>query len=59
MKISLFRNKAPSFNPELLKLTLKNFSSIQSMLLVPLTLFNGFEQAFIVAVFSKVYLVYD
>ncbi|PAV61915.1 hypothetical protein WR25_19034 [Diploscapter pachys] len=50
------RNKAPSFNPELLKLTLKNFSSIQSMLLVPLTLFNGFEQAFIVAVFSKAYV---
>ncbi|CAB3404330.1 unnamed protein product [Caenorhabditis bovis] len=50
------RKYAPSCTSEILSLMLKNLLNIRCILLVPLTIFNGLEQAFIVGVFTKAFV---
>lgn len=45
---------AQKFNSEIFYLMLKHLINIKFMLLVPLTIFNGLEQAFLVGVYTKV-----
>ncbi|RCN27683.1 hypothetical protein ANCCAN_26578 [Ancylostoma caninum] len=47
------RSKAPVFDAAVLKQTLMNFKNMRIMLLVPLTVFNGVEQAFVAGIFTK------
>lgn len=54
LQIVYFRSKAPVFDAEVLKQTLMNFKNMRLMLLVPLTVFNGVEQAFVAGIFTKV-----
>uniref|UniRef100_A0A7E4V181 Potassium channel regulatory protein unc-93 n=1 Tax=Panagrellus redivivus TaxID=6233 RepID=A0A7E4V181_PANRE len=48
--------KAPHFTLDVLRLTLRNLRRPKPMLLVPLTVFNGIEQAFAVGVYTKAYV---
>lgn len=50
----IFRGKAPIFDAPILKQTWKNCRNPKIMLLVPLTVFNGVEQAFVIGIFTKV-----
>ncbi|WKX96178.1 hypothetical protein Q1695_012545 [Nippostrongylus brasiliensis] len=50
------RSKAPIFDAPILKQTLKNGKNVKVMLLVPLTVFNGVEQAFVIGVFTKAFV---
>ncbi|KHJ92886.1 hypothetical protein OESDEN_07214 [Oesophagostomum dentatum] len=50
------RSKAPVFHAETLKQTVMNFKNTRIMLLVPLTVFNGVEQAFVVGIFTKAFI---
>ncbi|XGW10154.1 hypothetical protein V3C99_011993 [Haemonchus contortus] len=50
------RGKAPIFDAPILKQTLKNCRNPKIMLLVPLTVFNGFEQAFVIGIFTKAFV---
>ncbi|CAJ0581376.1 unnamed protein product, partial [Mesorhabditis spiculigera] len=52
-KDTVNRQKKPSFDAQILKQSLKNFANIKVLLLIPLTLFNGLEQAFVVGVYTK------
>ncbi|PIO54494.1 hypothetical protein TELCIR_24142, partial [Teladorsagia circumcincta] len=45
--------KAPIFDAPILKQTLMNCTNTKIMLLVPLTVFNGVEQAFVIGIFTK------
>ncbi|KRY79433.1 putative potassium channel regulatory protein unc-93, partial [Trichinella pseudospiralis] len=66
MVLSLFLNqlrkdlsnskKKPRFNFEVWKTTIKHLKQPRTLLLIPLTIFNGMEQAFIAADFSKGYV---
>lgn len=47
------RGKAPIFDAPILKQTWKNCRNPKIMLLVPLTVFNGVEQAFVIGIFTK------
>lgn len=50
------KTKAPHFTLDVLKLTLKNLRRPKPLLLVPLTVFNGLEQAFAVGLYTKAYV---
>ncbi|KIH44889.1 hypothetical protein ANCDUO_25078 [Ancylostoma duodenale] len=50
------RSKAPVFDAAVLKQTLMNFKNMRIMLLVPLTVFNGVEQAFVAGIFTKAFV---
>ncbi|CAD6195592.1 unnamed protein product [Caenorhabditis auriculariae] len=50
------RSKKPSFNAEIIRLFWQNLVNVRAMLLVPLTIFNGIEQAFIAGVFTKAFV---
>ncbi|CAJ0945627.1 unnamed protein product, partial [Mesorhabditis belari] len=52
-KDTINRTKKPQFNAQILKLSLKNFANVKVLLLIPLTIFNGLEQAFVVGVYTK------
>ncbi|MFH4983877.1 hypothetical protein AB6A40_010586, partial [Gnathostoma spinigerum] len=52
----IYRQKKPNFTAHILKATLENLKSPITLLLIPLTIFNGFEQAFIVGLFTKAYI---
>lgn len=47
---------APRFSADVFKLTLKNLKRPKPLLLIPLTLFNGIEQAFAVGLYTKAYV---
>uniref|UniRef100_A0AC35TLD6 MFS domain-containing protein n=1 Tax=Rhabditophanes sp. KR3021 TaxID=114890 RepID=A0AC35TLD6_9BILA len=55
-KDALIKGTPLSFRPEMLKATMRSFKKIKVLLLVPLTIFNGFEQAFIVGLYTKAYV---
>uniref|UniRef100_A0A915DDD1 Uncharacterized protein n=1 Tax=Ditylenchus dipsaci TaxID=166011 RepID=A0A915DDD1_9BILA len=48
--------KAPKFTAEVLRLTLKNLRKPKPLLLIPLTIFSGIEQAFAVGFYTKAYV---
>ncbi|PIO68051.1 hypothetical protein TELCIR_10178 [Teladorsagia circumcincta] len=50
------RGKAPMFDAPILKQTLMNCRNAKIMLLVPLTVFNGVEQAFVIGIFTKAFV---
>ncbi|CAB03760.3 Putative potassium channel regulatory protein unc-93 [Caenorhabditis elegans] len=50
------RKMAQKFNSEIFYLMLKHLINIKFMLLVPLTIFNGLEQAFLVGVYTKAFV---
>ncbi|VDN59964.1 unnamed protein product [Dracunculus medinensis] len=50
------RKKAPLFSFEIMTTMLRNLTKPKPLLLVPLTIFNGIEQAFIVGLFTKAYV---
>ncbi|GMT13702.1 hypothetical protein PFISCL1PPCAC_4999, partial [Pristionchus fissidentatus] len=50
------RNNTPVFDAEILKLMLDNLKNIKMYLLVPLTIFNGLEQAFVVGLYTKAFV---
>ncbi|ETN76370.1 hypothetical protein NECAME_11724 [Necator americanus] len=49
------RSRAPVFDAAVLKQTFVNFKNMKIMLLVPLTVFNGVEQAFLAGIFTKIW----
>ncbi|KAI6172159.1 putative potassium channel regulatory protein unc-93 [Aphelenchoides besseyi] len=54
LKRDEIRNKKPpKFSAEVLILTLRNLQKPKVLLLIPLTIFNGVEQAFIVGVYPR------
>jgi hypothetical protein len=57
-QILMFSKKPPKFTAEVLTLTLKNLQKPKVLLLIPLTIFNGIEQAFAVGVYTKVIVFY-
>lgn len=66
MIVSMFLNslhnqgkaaKVLNFKSHVLVMTARNMTKAKTLLLIPLTLFNGIEQAFIVGVFTKVQLM--
>ncbi|KAK6732642.1 hypothetical protein RB195_016793 [Necator americanus] len=50
------RSRAPVFDAAVLKQTFVNFKNMKIMLLVPLTVFNGVEQAFLAGIFTKAFV---
>ncbi|KAH7727545.1 CRE-UNC-93 protein [Aphelenchoides avenae] len=50
------RSKEPQFTTEVLRLTAKNLKKPKPLLLIPLTIFNGIEQAFAVGLYTKAYV---
>ncbi|VDO54327.1 unnamed protein product [Onchocerca flexuosa] len=50
------RLKAPFFSTDICKAIFRNLTYPKSLLLVPLTLFSGTEQAFIVGLYTKAYI---
>eukprot|EP00080_Pristionchus_pacificus_P001116 PDM61136.1 unc-93 [Pristionchus pacificus] len=50
------RNNTPVFDAEILKLMVDNLRNVKMYLLVPLTIFNGLEQAFVVGLFTKAFI---
>ncbi|CAJ0607698.1 unnamed protein product [Cylicocyclus nassatus] len=50
------RSKAPRFDADVLKQTFANFKNPKILLLVPLTVFNGVEQAFVAGIFTKAFV---
>lgn len=48
--------KEPHFTLDVLKLTLKNLKKPKPLLLIPLTIFNGIEQAFVFGLYTKAYV---
>ncbi|PIO60429.1 hypothetical protein TELCIR_18073 [Teladorsagia circumcincta] len=50
------KGKAPMFDAPILKQTLMNCRNTKIMLLVPLTVFNGVEQAFVIGIFTKAFV---
>lgn len=50
------RQRAPSFDPEFLRLLWDNRENSKVLLLVPLTLFNGIGKAFVCGVFTKAFV---
>lgn len=50
------RKKPPKFTAEVLVLTLKNLQKPKVLLLIPLTVFNGIEQAFAIGIYTKAYV---
>ncbi|CAI2348019.1 unnamed protein product [Caenorhabditis sp. 36 PRJEB53466] len=56
MKDSRARKNAQRFNSEIINLMLKHLINMKFMLLVPLTIFNGLEQAFLVGVYTKAFV---
>lgn len=55
-KDELARRKSPVFSTEILKTTLNNLTKPRPLLLIPLTIFNGIEQAFAVGIYTKAYV---
>uniref|UniRef100_A0A0N4ZBR2 MFS domain-containing protein n=1 Tax=Parastrongyloides trichosuri TaxID=131310 RepID=A0A0N4ZBR2_PARTI len=55
-KDAIIKKTPISFRPEVLQSTIYNLRRIKVILLVPLTIFNGFEQAFIVGLYTKAYV---
>jgi hypothetical protein len=51
-----FSKKPPKFTAEVIILTLKNLQKPKVLLLIPLTIFNGIEQAFAVGVYTKAFV---
>ncbi|GMR35274.1 hypothetical protein PMAYCL1PPCAC_05469 [Pristionchus mayeri] len=50
------RNNSPVYDAEILRLMLDNLKNIKMYLLIPLTIFNGLEQAFVVGLFTKAFI---
>ncbi|CAP29326.2 Protein CBR-UNC-93 [Caenorhabditis briggsae] len=50
------RKMAQRFNSEIITLMVKHLINIKFLLLVPLTIFNGLEQAFLVGVYTKAFV---
>ncbi|VDM76584.1 unnamed protein product, partial [Strongylus vulgaris] len=50
------RSKAPHFDANVLKQTFMNFKNPKILLLVPLTVFNGVEQAVVAGIFTKAFV---
>ncbi|CAL2037061.1 unnamed protein product [Caenorhabditis brenneri] len=50
------RKSSQRFNSEIIQLMLKHLINFKFMLLVPLTIFNGLEQAFLVGVYTKAFV---
>uniref|UniRef100_A0A0K0EXS5 Protein unc-93 homolog A (inferred by orthology to a human protein) n=1 Tax=Strongyloides venezuelensis TaxID=75913 RepID=A0A0K0EXS5_STRVS len=55
-KDAIIKKTPISFRPEVLKSAILNLRKIKVILLIPLTIFNGFEQAFIVGLYTKAYV---
>ncbi|VDM45928.1 unnamed protein product [Toxocara canis] len=55
-KDKLTREKAPFFSPHVLRATLHNLTHPRPLMLIPLTIFNGIEQAFVVGLYTKAYV---
>uniref|UniRef100_A0A915AVX9 Potassium channel regulatory protein unc-93 n=1 Tax=Parascaris univalens TaxID=6257 RepID=A0A915AVX9_PARUN len=55
-KDKLTRQKAPFFSPRVLQATLHNLTHPRPLMLIPLTIFNGIEQAFVVGLYTKAYV---
>ncbi|CAI5441736.1 unnamed protein product [Caenorhabditis angaria] len=55
-KDKISRKTPTNLNTEILQLMWKNLFNIRYFLLVPLTIFNGLEQAFIVGVYTKSFI---
>ncbi|CEF59569.1 Protein unc-93 homolog A [Strongyloides ratti] len=55
-KDAIIKKTPISFKPEVLKSAILNLKCIKVILLIPLTIFNGFEQAFIVGLYTKAYV---
>nr|AXS78267.1 putative potassium channel regulatory protein unc-93 [Anisakis simplex] len=55
-KDKLARQKAPYFSTDVLKVTLYNITHPRQIMLIPLTIFNGIEQAFVVGLYTKAYV---
>lgn len=53
-KIILNQQPSDSFNTKVLRLTWRNLHRPKLLLLIPLTIFNGIEQAFAVGLYTKV-----
>ncbi|KAI6184083.1 putative potassium channel regulatory protein unc-93 [Aphelenchoides bicaudatus] len=48
--------KPPKFTTDVLMLTLKNLKKPKVLLLIPLTVFNGVEQAFAIGIYTKAFV---
>ncbi|VDK81172.1 unnamed protein product [Litomosoides sigmodontis] len=55
-KDEIARLKAPFFSTDICKAIFRNLTYPKSLLLVPLTLFSGAEQAFVVGLYTKAYI---
>ncbi|KAI6242768.1 putative potassium channel regulatory protein unc-93 [Aphelenchoides fujianensis] len=55
-KDEIKNKKPPKFTAEVLVLTLRNLQKPKVLLLIPLTIFNGIEQAFAVAVYPRAFV---
>uniref|UniRef100_A0A914W2M1 Uncharacterized protein n=2 Tax=Plectus sambesii TaxID=2011161 RepID=A0A914W2M1_9BILA len=55
-KDEVAKKDAPRFNLDVFRRTLENLRKPKPVLLIPLTIFNGMEQAFIVGEFTKAYV---
>lgn len=53
-KVSLNQAPSDSFNTKVLQMTWQNLQRPKLLLLIPLTIFNGIEQAFAVGLYTKV-----
>ncbi|TMS35001.1 hypothetical protein L596_002488 [Steinernema carpocapsae] len=53
---SAARNKSPSFTWDVLLITGKNLTRLKTLLLIPLTIFTGIEQAFAVGLYTKAFI---
>uniref|UniRef100_A0A8R1DZ16 Protein unc-93 homolog A n=1 Tax=Caenorhabditis japonica TaxID=281687 RepID=A0A8R1DZ16_CAEJA len=56
MKDARNRKTTQKFNSEIIQLMLGHLIKLKYMLLVPLTIFNGLEQAFLVGVYTKAFV---
>ncbi|CAG9530509.1 unnamed protein product [Cercopithifilaria johnstoni] len=55
-KDEIARLKAPFFSTDICRAIFRNLTHPKSLLLVPLTLFSGAEQAFVVGLYTKAYI---
>uniref|UniRef100_A0A0R3RRU4 UNC93-like protein n=1 Tax=Elaeophora elaphi TaxID=1147741 RepID=A0A0R3RRU4_9BILA len=55
-KDEIARLKAPFFSTDICKAIFRNLTNPKSLLLIPLTLFSGAEQAFVVGLYTKAYI---
>uniref|UniRef100_A0A1I7ZTL9 Potassium channel regulatory protein unc-93 n=1 Tax=Steinernema glaseri TaxID=37863 RepID=A0A1I7ZTL9_9BILA len=53
---SAMRNKSPHFTWDILRITIKNLRRPKPVLLIPLTIFTGIEQAFVVGLYTKAFI---